>query len=248
MSTPYLKSRKCFSAYKHLSIPQTSELNTFKLISFISTKYANRFRKMIKVLKSASIYILVNYVDSNHHNCVYDFCTYYSYSKSMNILHILRFNSSILIPFTHTWLIDDDLAIDPSYNIQLFLNTVNTQNFIISSPVLLNSWYKNLHDSNCKVQKTNFVEIQAPIIKVSYLYKIYNELFNVRSDVDWGLDRIWCKYVNDSCAIFSSLKLSHIGLDAKRYRSKGHRSQYCMFNTFRYFYIKYKHITNKCLD
>lgn len=98
------------------------------------------------------------------------------------------------------------------------------------------------------VRVTDFVEVMLPIMQVRVLHHIFNGLYRPRAATDWGLDLVWCKYVQQqfgserACVVVNAGAFSHpdgsmtahfsrrSGLEASDCVDFGLQSDLCMYH------------------
>tara|TARA_B100001741_G_scaffold58035_1_gene45453 strand:- start:3973 stop:5778 length:1806 start_codon:yes stop_codon:yes gene_type:complete len=123
--------------------------------------------------------------------------TYYMRSKSDLLLKLLT-NHPFIYNYKYIWFIDNDLQIPNSILLNYFIQKSIEYDAVISSPVLQNSPHDIMHgNDDCKIYVSNFIEIQAPFIKIEALYHIFSHLYNIEANSDWGLDDVWCAFVEE---------------------------------------------------
>ena len=104
--------------------------------------------------------------------------------------------------FSYVWSIDSDMQIPTPYNVHYIIQMARIYRIIITSPSLPYSDHVIMHPSRvCQVQATNFIELQAPLMRSDAFMAIYSSLTNSRHKTDWGLDEIWCGFIKARLAI-----------------------------------------------
>lgn len=106
-----------------------------------------------------------------------------------------------VVPFSHVWVLDDDVRIPALNELASFFRTVASVRPLIAQPAIYGSWQtlvapeqQDKFASGCHVWTTDFVEVMAPIMQTPVLIDVYSRLLSTNARSDWGMDMVWCAY------------------------------------------------------
>lgn len=110
--------------------------------------------------------------------------------------------------YSHVWFLDADLLLPPHEELQRFFRDVTAYGGAITQPSVLHSDHTFVQrDRSCHARRTNFVEVQAPVIRVGALRALAT-ILPAGNASDWGVDMMWCEYlrraVNATCVIINA--------------------------------------------
>lgn len=155
--------------------------------------------------------------------------------------------------YSHVWFLDADLILPPYNEMKLFFRYLKVYNAIITQPSILRSDHKFVHrNHSCNVRSTNFVEVQAPVIRVSALHALAKILPGGNVS-DWGVDMLWCEYLkqalqtNKTCIVINTNVAHPVRTLPRMYSLQNARDTLnCLKRKYAKFYIA-KQRTLSCL-
>ena len=154
--------------------------------------------------------------------------------------------------FSHIWFLDADVVLYPS-GLRDMLRAVRTWDLPILQPSISGSDHAFLRPSpSCDVRATNFVEVQAPLVRVSVV-QMLRPLLPGRRQMDWGVDMVWCRYVRahlrvpHACGVVNS-NFRHAPSPSRRYNvSEAVMMMNCMEDSLAAYWIQEQR-DRRCLE
>lgn len=165
-------------------------------------------------------------------------------------------NHADVTNYTHTWFLDADIEFRSLESITDVLSAAQNWKSIFTQPSIANIDHRVLSWNNqCRVRRTDFVEVQMPLIHHRALSLVRQLIGHGPPPVLWGADMIWCRLatvlfdVSDSCIVVSVRDVHHATPEHARKPYNVHVGQNrvsCMRERFERFWATEE--TLKCLE
>lgn len=124
--------------------------------------------------------------------------------------------------YEFVWVLDEDIDLSPTDG-GLALQLANASGAFIVGPSLRQNggkitWKIQVPNPSCVFRYTNYVEVIAPLIRVSALKAILEDCDHcIHEKTAWGLDGVWCNFVaqdlqleeGSACAILDATPVLH---------------------------------------
>lgn len=124
--------------------------------------------------------------------------------------------------YQFVWVLDEDIDLSPTDG-DLALQLANSSGAFIVGPSLRQNggkvtWKIQVPNPSCIFRFTNYVEVIAPMIRVSALQAVLEDCKScIHDKTAWGLDGVWCNFVaqdlqvedGSTCAILDATSVIH---------------------------------------
>lgn len=170
--------------------------NKYLLFSSIGDKFdCFKWTSNDKLYDIIYIYYGNNINSYNKYKKYCDFILKNKGSKFQNLYFLYKNYKFILDNYEYIFILDDDLILSIE-DINKMFNIISDKNLYIIGPSFINNynykcnWHINMYNKyDPDIKYTNFVEVNAPLMKINCLYNLFNNYDN--NLIGWGIDFLY---------------------------------------------------------